>query len=120
MPDKLVRKVQQPAVLLERGRREAFLRDLGQPFLCDGFECVCRRDARCRLFAPGLPGWIAPGGQPLPSFVSLGSGSRTANIGPRAKALGPLLCKKRTAQHTSALPSLMRTSYAISRMLQKL
>src|SRR3546814_8237340 len=68
MPDKLVRKVQQPAVLLERGRREAFLRDLGQPFLCDGFECVCRRDARCRLFEPGLLGWIAPGGQQLPSL----------------------------------------------------
>src|SRR3546814_3435172 len=36
MPDKLVGKVQQPAVLLERGRRETFLRDLGEPFLCDG------------------------------------------------------------------------------------
>src|SRR3546814_14268705 len=101
MPDKLVRKVQQPAVLLERGRREAFLRDLGQPFLCDGFECVCRRDARCRLFEPGLLGWIAPGGQQLPSFVALGSGSGKANIGPSAKGpeRGTTSCRERVCRY---------------------
>ena len=67
-------------------------------------ECVCRRDARCRLFEPGLLGWIAPGGQQLPSFVALGSGSGKANIGPSAKGQGLLLSKKAVVHPPTSSP----------------
>jgi len=94
MADRRIGKVEQPAVFLHRGWRKTFLLDLCKPLLRDGPECICRRDARRRLFQPSLLGWIAARRKQPPRVIALGSGSGEVNVGPNAEGQGLLFAKE--------------------------